>query len=124
METLDEEVDVGLEQGFLLTQGFVGESVGEEAAVAGVVGVVGGDDGVDAVDLAAHPDGVFGEVLNARGVAVDVLEGGSVNEGEFVGADADYVSVLVVDFFDAVDEIAALQSSYIGNAGDGPQFWS
>lgn len=54
-EAAYEEVDVVLEEGFLLAEGAVGEGVGEETAVATVVGVVGAEDGVDAVFGGGHP---------------------------------------------------------------------
>lgn len=37
----DEEVDVALDDGFLLEEGLLAEGVGEGAALAGVIGVIG-----------------------------------------------------------------------------------
>lgn len=75
MEALDQEVNVPLDQGLLLAQGFVREGVRNEAAVARVVGAFGGDEAVGAVGRAIVERRVFGHGGMALAVAVDIFPG-------------------------------------------------
>ena len=86
----EEVVDVRLEEGFLLAEGFVREGVGEDAAQARVVGVRGGDDAVNADEEAQ----VLGEGLPPRDLRVHVVPGGRGREGQLVGRGAHHVRVV------------------------------
>lgn len=100
-QAVDEEVDVLLDQGFLLAECFVAEGVGEVAAHPGMVGFVGGEERPDAVDGFGEPGRVLevgsGVLVLACAEPVDVgpccLAG---NKGYFIRRNSYCVTVLVV----------------------------
>ena len=122
MQALDQEVHVPLNQGLLLAQRFVGEGVGDEAAVARVVLSIGGNEAVDASGGAVVEGHVFGHGGVALAVAVDVFPGVGVGEGELVGGDADDVAVGCVELVAFVGELAGEVVEDVGDAGGGVGF--
>ena len=121
----DEQVDVVLHGVLLAAQGFFGEGVREEAAVAAVVGVVGCEDvGVAGRGAPGAVDApVFGEGrLACAAVAVDGLPCVGCGEGDVGGGVADGRAVLVVEGFELGGPGAAHEVVEVWQVRDGVEF--
>lgn len=119
-QTLDEEVDVGLDDGLLVLHALGGEAVGEDAAVAGVV-------------LAVRRDGVSVPVVDevrvlrvllepaALAVAHDLLPSARGLEGELGGGHADGVAAAGVEVEDRPVGVSAEEHQGVWEAGGGSE---
>lgn len=106
VQALDEQVDVGLDDGLLVLHALGGEAMRQNAAVAGVVLAVGGDE----VRVALVDEvGEFGVLLELAALAVahDLLPGVRGLEGEEGRGEADNVAVAGVQGEDVLVRVAA-----------------
>ncbi len=67
-------------------------------------------DGVLPIDHRAYPDGILLKVS----IAIDVRESFGTREGYLIWSDANRLTILIMEFFDAMYEITLLKSSQIG----------
>ena len=76
--------------------------MGEQPPIACMVSVVGAENRGDAVFTGGHPKGVLGKVLSALVMVVNIAPRLAIDEGEFVGSQADNGAVALVQLVSAL----------------------
>lgn len=99
MKTLHQKVNIALDYGFLTAQRAFRECVRQQTSKAGMVGIIGDDDAGSFSRSRCIESMVFGLLAMANTCAVDWLPSCPVYERKFIGSNANYIAVLLMQCF-------------------------
>ena len=120
MQPRHEQIEVILDEMLLFFEGLLREGMGQQTPDTCMIRVIRREDAVDIVDGRLIPQRVSGKVLLSSVVAVDILPGLGVGEGQLVGRDTHNRTVLLMECSQSVHESALHHDPRVWDAGQYP----